>query len=291
MKLRIIFTDRMLGYLKPILILFSTTIATQIFLNSDITVLGYLASDKDVGLYHASVKVYTMVKTILLSIGTVSMPRLAYFVGKKDYASHTDLFARVLKTLLFIIIPCTFGLSAVSRETLLLFAGGKYEEATLSLSILAFTLPFSILGSLFSSGLLVPYSLEKKILIATSIAATSNVILNIVLIPIFGFSVAAATTVFSEGISTIIVVLYSKKYLKGMPSLNILKDLIAGLLMLCVCIVLKKVLDLGLIPRLIIIVLASAITYTVISLALKNDALYGMMKSVANKVAEKHKSK
>ena len=43
-------------HLKPILVIFATTLATTIYVNSDTTILGFLTTDYNVGLYSVSVK-------------------------------------------------------------------------------------------------------------------------------------------------------------------------------------------------------------------------------------------
>lgn len=40
--------------LKPILVIFASNIAIQIYVNSDITMLGYLSNDYAVGIYSIS---------------------------------------------------------------------------------------------------------------------------------------------------------------------------------------------------------------------------------------------
>ena len=68
-------------HLKPILIIFSTALACTIYVNSDVTVLGFICSDYNVGLYSVSTKIYTVLKTVATSTLMVAIPRLSYYIA------------------------------------------------------------------------------------------------------------------------------------------------------------------------------------------------------------------
>ena len=68
-----------LKHVKPILIIFASNIAIMIYVYSDTTMLGFITSDYEVGIYSVSVKIYNMIKNLLSSILIVSIPRLSMF--------------------------------------------------------------------------------------------------------------------------------------------------------------------------------------------------------------------
>ncbi|MBT8998673.1 poly-gamma-glutamate biosynthesis protein, partial [Lactobacillus delbrueckii subsp. bulgaricus] len=63
---------------------------------------------------------------------------------------------------------------------------------------LAIALIFSLLNTIVSECVMIPAHEEKKLLKANLIAASVNLILNLVLMPFFSFNAAAVTTVISE---------------------------------------------------------------------------------------------
>ena len=96
------FSHQIIRFLKPALVLFGSIAVTQIYINSDVTILGYMTSDEQVGLYNTAVKFYHIVKSVLLSVGTVSMPHLAtcfknknndLFLAEFDYTDLVTLYA------------------------------------------------------------------------------------------------------------------------------------------------------------------------------------------------------
>ena len=50
-------------HLKPIMIIFASTVATTIYINSDTTMLGFMGTDFEVGIYSVSSKIYKDRKT------------------------------------------------------------------------------------------------------------------------------------------------------------------------------------------------------------------------------------
>ena len=197
-------SERLQRLIKPTLVIFSITVANQIYINSDITILGYLTSDAQVGLYNAAVKLYNIVKSVMLSIGTVSMPYLAYHIGKKEYDLYSLRFVKLCKMIIWIALPAAFGLFVVGKDAMLLYAGSKYEASGAFLRILAFSIPFSVVGHFFASSCLVLLGEENKIMIATITGAVLNIVLNLLFIPKYGTIVAAFTTLLSETVSTAI---------------------------------------------------------------------------------------
>ena len=78
--------------MKPILLIFASSFAITIYVNSDTTILGILTSDYHVGIYAVATKIYTMVKSVLAAILLVSVPRLSRYAGMQDRVNFGQLF-------------------------------------------------------------------------------------------------------------------------------------------------------------------------------------------------------
>lgn len=79
------------------------------------------------------------------------------------------------------------------------------------LRILSIALIFATLGSVFVNCILTPHRMEKTVLKFTLVSAVVNIILNIILIPRFGYNAAALTTVIAEAIMCLCSYYYSRK--------------------------------------------------------------------------------
>ena len=61
-------------HIKSLLVLFSNAIMISVYVNFDMTMLGWFQDDNAVGLYSVSVKIYSVIKTLIVAIYTVAIP-------------------------------------------------------------------------------------------------------------------------------------------------------------------------------------------------------------------------
>lgn len=187
-------------HIKPILIFFANNVAITIYVNSDITMLGLMRNDVEVGLYSMASKIYSIVKQLLNAIMIVTLPRLSLLIKKDDMLAFHQLSVRIKKALIILVFPMTTGMCFLSREIIAVIGGEKYLSGYVTLIILSFAIIFSMLATYYSSCVMIPIGLEKYILIATVISALANICLNFFFIPYMGFNGAAVTTLISETI-------------------------------------------------------------------------------------------
>lgn len=183
---------------KPISILFANTLATNIYVNSDITMLGWFVGDYNVGIYSLAVKIYSVIKNIIAAIYTVSVPRISYYLGNNDYESAKKLYTKLVSSIVLLLLPMSAGIISVSTEIVLFMGGSEYIGSIVPLRILGISLIGAILAGLLTYCLNIPLGKEKINFQATLLSAVINVGLNIFLIKILKQNGAALTTVISE---------------------------------------------------------------------------------------------
>ena len=194
----------------PIFILFCNQIALVIYLNSDITILGFLTDDTSVGLYGVAAKIYTMIKTLLNAAIFVVIPRFSEYVLKKD-ERYTEGLKKLLSPLVTFLLPACVGLFFMAEDAVSIVGGDGYNEAALPLRILAIALFFAVMACYFANAIVMPFMLEKYFLLSTVCAAALNIILNFLLIPNLGIAAAAITTLIAEVLVFVMLVVVSAK--------------------------------------------------------------------------------
>lgn len=197
-KIKLTIKPKLKEHLKPLLILFANTIAISIYVSLDVTMLGWIKGDYNVGLYSTSAKIYSIVKNMMAAIYIVTVPRLSYYKGRDDLEGYKQLNTDLWSYLTLLLIPAGVGLIAISKEVIMFMGGTDYIEAVSSLQILGIALIFAIFGGLVTACLNITLGREKDNLIATIISASTNFILNLVFIPFFYQNGAAFTTLLSE---------------------------------------------------------------------------------------------
>lgn len=281
-------SNRTKRFIRPCLIFFLSSVATEIYTNSDVTMLGYFSTDNEVGLYMAGVKIYSIAKMVLLSIGMVSLPRLSNYAAASK-VKYDKTFIEIFNVINLIALPAAAGLSIVSPEIVRVFAGSQYSQASVVLAILAFALPFCCIASYLGSCHLATFGKEKGILFATTAATIVNMVLNFLFIPKYGAKVAACTTVLAEMISAAIQFAITKR---GCPVrriyTNLAQAVLATIVMAIGCILIKNIIshDLG---TILLITLIGVCVYFICLFLLKNEICISVNRNLNRKKASREK--
>lgn len=261
--------DRLEKHLKPILIIFASTLATTLYVSSDTTILGILGTDYNVGIYSVAGKIYGIVKNLLSAVLVVSIPRLSHYADVGDKANFNKLFNNIFNALIVVVAPAVVGLFALSREVVLFISGESYLDAVMPLQILSLALIVCLFGWLYNSCALLPCGREKELFWITLVSGLLNVGLNILLIPRFRENAAAFTTLLAELCSMMLCIRCSR----GLVTVSADRRTVGSVLCGCVGIVFVctgvKALAL---PNLICIlaaVLGSVAAYAAILLGMK----------------------
>ena len=179
------------------MIFFVHNIATTIYLNSDVTLLGVLSNDRAVGLYSMATKIYMVVKKLVNAATAVVIPRLAYYLGK-DEEKYFGLLNKIVNWAVLLSIPLAVGVAELKAELVWLIGGEGYQGAVNTVAILAFAVVASILSNVIVNGVLVTQRREGLMISATLVSAAANIALNFYFIPRFAQNGAAITTVMAE---------------------------------------------------------------------------------------------
>ncbi len=159
----------------------------------DMLMLGVMSNAQQVGLYSAAYRIMNQVLFTYYLLTSTLYPRLA----RQDVEQRRRaLRPMILLSLAGVGAAFALVLALASREVLLIVFGKQFLAATLLLTLLAWAIPLDFLTSYLSNAY-IAWSMEKKVLACTAIAAGSNVVLNLMWIPAFGATAAAINTLVS----------------------------------------------------------------------------------------------
>ena len=165
-------------HLAPILLLFSLILSQTIYTNSDMTILGLVKGDYQVGLYSTSVKIYNLVNTMVASIAWVVMPQLSAGFARKDYKEINKLLKYSMNFILVLGIPCVCGIEIIAPQLIHVIAGEAYVDAALSLRLLGIALMCSFISGWIGNMTMLPAGKEKICLWSSVVSAMVNIVLN-----------------------------------------------------------------------------------------------------------------
>lgn len=273
-KIKFTFKINIKKHLKPISFLFANAVATTIYVNSDVTMLGWISGDYSVGIYSVAVKIYTVMKNVISAIYTVAIPRIAYYVGKNDIEGIKHLYSLVVSRVLLFLLPASAGIICIAREIIMFMGGGEYIDGIVTLQILAISLVGAILGGLITYCFNIPTGKEKYNMEATTISAIINIGLNFVLLPSMKQDGAAFSTVISEFFVFVYCFVRNKNVRKYIDW-NIIKKNIfhaaIGILTIIGISICCHVFIKNYLVSMIVIILLSVITYSAELVLLNNE--------------------
>ena len=263
--------ERIKKNLRPTILLFLPQVAISLYVVLDRTLLGLLGSYSDVGIYEQGQKLISILLTVVSSLGTVMVPRVAnlLFERKDKEAQNMVKFSFILYNL--IIFPMIFGLIAVNEVFVKLFLGKNFQDVKYVLYILVFNIMFVGWTNILGYQVLVVRNKNKEFMLSTTIPAFVSVAVNIAVIPIFGYIGACITAVIVEFLAFTIQWYYSRNIINKNLLFNkdLAKIILSSLVMFGAVMLCKMTLGLEGIIGLIIYLAVGGISYLVMIFLLK----------------------
>lgn len=185
-------------HFKPIVILFASTVIITIYNNFDVSMLGLLSSEGEVGFYNAALRIKSIVLSMSTAVTSVMIPRMVYYFSNKTFDKAQELLVKSLKVSMLLALPLTMYIAIFARDVLEFVCGIEYISAVPTLRILCFCVIPLILTNLFGNQVLIPLGMEKRYTKSVFVGLWVNIILNAILIFKFGSAGAAFATFITE---------------------------------------------------------------------------------------------
>ncbi|HYK75914.1 MAG TPA: flippase [Daejeonella sp.] len=209
--------DRAKSLLKQSWPLIMTAVMISIYMQIDIVMLKSLGS-KTVGIYSAAARISEAWYFIPVAVITSVFPAIIH-ARKTDLQHYQKRLQNLYDLLVAISLPVALVISFSAHIIINLLYGNQFEGAGTILSIHIWSGVFVFLGSASSQYLLAEgYTLIS--LKRTALGAIVNIILNIILIPLYGGVGAAIATLIAYFVSTFSVFLFSKTREQGVLMLK-----------------------------------------------------------------------
>ena len=229
-------------HMRPILILFMTSAAITLYVNSDTTILGILMTNSDVGIYGTAVKIYTVLKNILVAILMVMIPQFTLYFTKEDHEAANRLFSNLFRMLTFVMLPICVLIFFLSEDVITAVSGIEYIAGSQALRYLCVAVVFSLYAYMYTQCVLIPLKKESIVFYATMTSAVINIVLNFILIPLWGINAAAITTIIAEFVTFVICRYHSRGQIRlsGLVG-DILYVSVGCVLVVGVCVLFRRV--------------------------------------------------
>jgi len=216
--------------LKESLPLALAIIFTVIYFKIDTIMLSLMKSPADVGIYNLA---YKFLESLLffpaMFVGLVMPLMSEYALSARE--KFKEITQKTLNILLIFIVPMIFGIIFLSEDIVTLIAGQDFILSAGVLDILIIAAGIIFLGVLFSN-MIIALKEQKKLTYIYGIGVVVNLVANFIFIPKYSYYGAAWTTLLTELVVTLLMLIVLSKFIKEIFSFKLfLKYLSAGLIM------------------------------------------------------------
>ncbi len=184
----------------------------------------------DVGIYNIAYRVLEGLIFFPAMLVGLIMPLLSNFAFNNQ-KKFKQIFQKTFNILIIFIVPIVIGLILLASPIVVLVGGKSFGVSAPVLKILSFAIGIIFLGNLFGQSIV---ALDKQKTAAWIYfgGMIFNVVANLIFIPKYSYLGAAMTTVFTELLVTILMLVLIYKTLHYFPSFKIiLKTFLAGAIM------------------------------------------------------------
>ena len=231
-------------HLKPVILLFLPQIAISLYVTLDRTMLGALASAKDVGIYDQALKLVNILLTLVTSLGSVMLPRVANLLSTGDHKAVNKMHQMSFLIYNLVIFPIIAGMLIVNDDFVQFFLGQDFQDAKYAIAIMIFRMFFIGWTNIMGIQILIPHNKNKEFMLSTTIPAIVSVGLNLLLLPKLGYIGAAIVSVLTEVLVWLIQLFYTRSYLREVPILgSLIKIIISSGVMYGILLFIKQFLN------------------------------------------------
>lgn len=274
-------------HIKPTLIMFFPQIAISIYTVLDRMMIGLLTNNTaQIGYYEQAQKIVKLSLTIVTSLSTIMMPRIAHLFINNDRSKIKTYTETSLRYTFAISFPIMFGLIGIAPNLIPWFLGNQFME---SVNILIITSPIVVLigiSNIIGFQYLIPTQRQKVYTLSTVIGSLINLILNFILIP-YMFSAGAAIASVAAELGVDVFQLYCIR--KEFHILSIFKQsrnyFISSIVMFIVIYLMGKCLS----PTMgisILLIMIGTLFYGIMLILLKDE----LIQSIFDRIFRKKKS-
>lgn len=268
-------------HIKPMMILFASSLAVSVYINLDTIMLGFICGDKQVGLYTVAIKVKSMLLIAVNAISTVLLPRLSYYLAHDRWRDFRKILEKSISTIVLISVPLVFFFMIEAEDSVLFLGGAEYLDATLCMTIIMPILFISGISNITGNQVLIPLGKEDCFMKAVVSGAIIDLILNFFLMPRWGCVGAAIATLVAECTQLSIQMFFSKKYV--LPTIHwktIIKIIVSCLCASFVIFLFHDVVNCQIFVNLLIYAIIFFTIYGLVLVLLKEELLLEYMEYI-----------
>lgn len=272
-------------HFKPTVALFVPQIAIQVYTLLDRTMVGAIIPGKaEVGYYDQGQKIIKILLTVITSLGTVMLPRIANTFASGEKEKITNYMKKSFNMVFILAFPMIFGIIAVSNAFVPVFFGQGYDKVAILMNVISPIILLIGLSNVTGTQYLLPTKRQKEFTISVTCGAIVNFIMNMCLIWKFGAIGASIGTVIAELTVTLVQMYFVRKDFDFKEIIDLTKNyFISSLLMFIVCLIIGKIIKDNFLS-IIVQCIVGGLTYGIVLILLKDSFVCEILNKLKSKI-------
>ena len=164
--------------------------------------------------YTIASSIVMLIASVLSGAINVSIPRLGYYLGKKDFTSYKNLVNQGASLFYFLMVPTSIGIMVLGTYATVIYSSEKYLEAGIVTSIFAFRTIIWAIELILGKQIIFINDHENRLTAFYFIGGGVNVVLNSLLLfnNIFSPEYYIGTTIIAESIVVLLEIRFIQKH-------------------------------------------------------------------------------
>lgn len=273
-------------HFKPMVWYTAASIASGMYIQVDIVLLGFLGTNAQVGLYQLVSKIKSVLVTAVNSVGNVMLPRLSYYKSHNQRAKNDDLIAKNLNFVMVMGFAIIALLAICAKPIVLIMGGSGFLGSIPPLRIIGGAVLFSAMNIVLANHLM-SENKEKAWANVNIIGLALAVFCNFFLIHAWGIVGAAASIVICECCMFVMRAFVCRKLISRIwRQLNFLKILSATLIASAATYPMILI-NVNTFIKLLLEISMFGIVYMAVLMVTKESFTYGMSQQVIGKISHR----
>ena len=269
----------------PIILLFIPQVTSKLYNMLDTTMLGKMIADKsETGYYEQSQKVIRLVLTLVTSLGTVMIPRMANLFANGERKEINRYIRKSFSFVFMLSFPMIFGIISISKAFTPVFFGPGYEKTATLMCILSPMVLLMGVANVLGNQYLLPTKRQKEYTIAVGIGVLVNFILNYIFIMLWQSVGACIASVISQIVVDAIQFKQLKREVKFKRIAKLsYKYIFASIVMFAACSLTKLIVSKGVVS-IVLQVIVGVSVYGIILIKLRDQYLFMLLRKILLKL-------
>lgn len=199
---------------KPLLTMLLLANANMLYTLLDRMFITKGPDENFISYYTIASSIVMLIASVLSGAINVSIPRLGYYLGKKDVTSYKNLVNQGASLFYFLMIPTSIGIMVLGTYATVIYSSEKYLEAGIVTSVFAFRTIIWAIELILAKQIIFINDHENHLTAFYFIGGGANILFNSLLFfnNIFTPEYYIGTTVLAEAIVVLLEIRFIKKY-------------------------------------------------------------------------------